>query len=63
MRHHRTRIDPYGAENPAKFFAVVTEEFFELPARLHIGYPELYTQLSLFYRQDPLQRLASPGQD
>ena len=35
MRHHRTRIDPYGAENPAEFFAVVTEEFFELPARLH----------------------------
>ena len=42
MRHHRTRIDPYGAENPAEFFAVVTEEFFELPARLHTGYPELY---------------------
>ena len=58
-RHHRTRIDPYGAENPAEFFAVVTEEFFEMPDRLHNGYPDLYTQLSLFYRQDPLQRLSA----
>ena len=63
MRNQRTRIDPYGAENPAEFFAVVSEEFFELPARLHTWYPDLYTQLSLFYRQDPLQRLASSGQD
>ena len=57
IRHHRTRIDPYGAENPAEFFAVVTEEFFECPLRLHDWHPDVYRQLSLFYRQDPLHRL------
>jgi MtfA peptidase len=63
IRHHRTRIDPYGAENPAEFFAVVTEEFFESPVRLHGWYPELYAQLSMFYRQDPLRRMSSTGRD
>lgn len=54
--HHRTRIDPYAAESPAEFFAVVSEEFFEAPARLHEYEPEVYKQLRLYYRQDPLQR-------
>ena len=57
QRQHRTCIDPYGAENPAEFFAVVSEEFFQIPACLHKNHPELYAQLRLFYRQDPLQRL------
>lgn len=55
---HRTSIDPYGAEHPAEFFAVVTEAFFEMPDRLHGWRPDLYRQLSLFYRQDPMQRLS-----
>ena len=59
-RHHRTRIDPYGAESPAEFFAVVTEEFFEWPERLHHYYPKVYHQLKLFYRQDTLKRMAGP---
>lgn len=62
-RHHRTAIDPYGAENPAEFFAVVSEEFFEWPERLFRCYPDLYQQLLLFYRQDPLQRLAAGMRD
>ena len=50
---HRTLIDAYGATNPAEFFAVVTETFFEKPAQLRARYPELYAQLRDFYRQDP----------
>lgn len=47
----RTLIDPYGATNPAEFFAVVTELFFERPADLRREHPELYEQLAGFYRQ------------
>jgi Mlc titration factor MtfA (ptsG expression regulator) len=53
QRHHRSLIDGYGATNPAEFFAVVTETFFEKPRQLRTKYPELYLQLQQFYRQDP----------
>lgn len=46
-------IDTYGAQNPAEFFAVVTEVFFERPRDLRTRHPELYAELSRFYRQDP----------
>ncbi len=52
-----TALDSYAGENPAEFFAVVTETFFEQPLLLHEQYPQVYRQLSLFYRQDPKQRL------
>ncbi len=55
--HHHTRIDPYAAESPAEFFAVVSEEFFEVPARLHAAEPGVYDLLRRYYRQDPLQRM------
>ena len=48
-----TLIDQYGASNPAEFFAVVTEAFFERPHALKKRHPELYEQLARFYRQDP----------
>jgi Mlc titration factor MtfA (ptsG expression regulator) len=51
--NHRTLIDQYGATNPAEFFAVVTETFFEKPRQLRSKHPELYLQLQQFYRQDP----------
>jgi Mlc titration factor MtfA (ptsG expression regulator) len=51
--HHRTLIDRYGATNPAEFFAVVTETFFEKPRELRARHPELYALLQEFYRQDP----------
>ncbi len=51
-------IDPYAATNPAEFFAVTTEHFFERPLWMRAEEPELYKQLSLFYRQDPGKRLA-----
>ena len=52
-RRHRDVIDRYGATNPAEFFAVVTEVFFEKPTQLRRAHPELYQQMRLFYRQDP----------
>lgn len=58
-QHHRTSIDPYAAENPAEFFAVVSEEFFEIPEKLQQYHPAVYKELCLFYRQDPLQRLTN----
>ncbi|KAF1026072.1 MAG: Protein MtfA [Pseudomonas sp.] len=52
-----TAIDPYAAENPAEFFAVTSEYFFSAPDLLMEAYPQVYGQLSHFYRQDPLARL------
>lgn len=49
----QTDIDPYGATNPAEFFAVVTEAFFERPDVLRQRHPALYEELRTFYRQDP----------
>jgi len=48
-----TDIDPYGATNPAEFFAVLTEMFFEKPRALERRHAELYAQLADFYKQDP----------
>lgn len=49
-------INAYAATSPAEFFAVCSEYFFEAPERLLAAYPEVYQQLSLFYRQQPLRR-------
>lgn len=46
-------IDPYALENPAEFFAVVSEQFFETPAALQQHLPQVYRQLEQFYRQHP----------
>jgi MtfA peptidase len=48
-----TLIDPYGAEDPAEFFAVCTETFFELPQALRSAHPEIYRALARFYGMDP----------
>lgn len=50
-------LDPYAAEHPAEFFAVLSECFFETPHWIKADYPMLYTHLSAFYRQDTLARL------
>jgi len=55
--HEETLIDPYAAEDPGEFFAVVSEAFFEIPDAVRVSYPEVYRQLVLFYRQDPGLRL------
>jgi Mlc titration factor MtfA (ptsG expression regulator) len=49
----RTLIDTYGAGDPAEFFAVVTESFFERPAALRREYAELYDELARYYHVDP----------
>jgi len=48
-----TALDPYAAESPGEFFAVMSETFFETPEVLRAEYPEVYVQLCHFYRQDP----------
>jgi Mlc titration factor MtfA (ptsG expression regulator) len=58
-----TVIDKYGAKNPAEFFAVVTEAFFEKPRALATSHPALYDELAAFYVQDPLERLGEPRPD
>lgn len=49
----KTVLDGYGATNPAEFFAVATECFFEKPAKLKKKHPELYDQLRAYYHLDP----------
>ena len=47
-------LDPYAATNPAEFFAVCSEAFFEQPQRLAAEHPALYAELGRCYRVDPL---------
>jgi Mlc titration factor MtfA (ptsG expression regulator) len=47
-------MDPYALESPAEFFAVASEQFFERPEVLRQHLPEVYRQLTQFYRQHPL---------
>ena len=54
----KSDIDSYGATNPAEFFAVITEMFFEKPRMMKDRHPELYAELKSFYKQDPLEILA-----
>lgn len=61
-RGQETLIDQYGATEPAEFFAVVTEAFFEMPDALNEEHPELYAELKKFYRQDTLARLEKAKQ-
>jgi Mlc titration factor MtfA (ptsG expression regulator) len=63
---YRDVLDPYGATNPAEFFAVATETFFELPHALAARHPELYAEFQAYFRVDPRAwtvppREAEPG--
>jgi Mlc titration factor MtfA (ptsG expression regulator) len=57
--HHRVCVNPYAASSPAEFFAVFTEYFFCAPEILSIHFSEVYQQLRLYYRQDPLSRMGA----
>ena len=46
-----TEIDAYAAKDPAEFFAVISEAFFEIPNVLKRVWPDVYRQLALYYRQ------------
>ena len=52
-RHRETLLDPYGASDPAEFFAVATECFFDAPQAMRAEYPALYELFRDYYRQDP----------
>lgn len=56
-RQEATVLDYYGATNPAEFFAVATECFFERPAELLAERSPLYDLLCRFYRQDPARQV------
>jgi MtfA peptidase len=58
-RGRPTALDPYAADCPGEFFAVLSEAFFATPETITEDYPEVYQQLQAFYRQDPLLRQAS----
>lgn len=52
-RGKHSLIDHYGATNPAEFFAVATETFFEQPRQMAEHHEELFELLSSYYRIDP----------
>jgi Mlc titration factor MtfA (ptsG expression regulator) len=58
-REEDTEIDPYAAESPAEFFAVLSEVFFADPLLLRDEYADVYAQFAQFYRQDPASRVAA----
>ncbi len=56
-----TWLDPYAAEHPSEFFAVVSEAFFIDAAETRRRYPDVYDQLRRFYRQDPAGLKSPPA--
>jgi Mlc titration factor MtfA (ptsG expression regulator) len=53
VHRHRSVLRDYAGTNPAEFFAVAVETFFEKPHKLREKAPELYDQLSRFFNQNP----------
>ena len=51
---HESLFSDYGATDPAEFFAVITEVFFEQPQRMATEHSALYQELVSFYQLDPL---------
>ena len=60
MWGHRGVLDPYGASNPAEFFAVATESFFEQPWELAARHPDLYEEFLKYFRLDPRRWTPEP---
>src|SRR5215475_4326707 len=50
-----TLLDTYGATDPAEFFAVSVEAFFERPRALRARHPKLYAELGTYFQQDPVE--------
>jgi Mlc titration factor MtfA (ptsG expression regulator) len=48
-----TLLDDYGTTNPAEFFAVCVETFFEKPRQMKAEHADLYAQLVKYFAQDP----------
>ena len=54
--HGPKLLRDYAGVNPAEFFAVVTEVFFDKGAKMESELPDLYASLKAFYRQDSAER-------
>jgi Mlc titration factor MtfA (ptsG expression regulator) len=50
-----TLLNTYGATDPAEFFAVSVEAFFEQPRALRARHPKLYAELRTYFQQDPVE--------
>jgi Mlc titration factor MtfA (ptsG expression regulator) len=50
-----TLLDTYGATDPAEFFAVSVEAFFEQPRALRAHHPKLYGELQKYFQQNPVE--------
>jgi MtfA peptidase len=48
-----TLLDHYGATNPAEFFAVAVEAFFERPKSMKFRHPRMFEELQRYFQQDP----------
>lgn len=59
MYRQHSVLDHYGATNPAEFFAVATETFFEKPLQMAEHHGELFAELGKYYRVDPRDWLPS----
>ncbi|WP_137226410.1 M90 family metallopeptidase [Shewanella sp. MEBiC00475] len=54
QQHIPSLFNYYGATNPAEFFAVISETFFERPVDFYQQHQQLYKELSQFYQLDPI---------
>lgn len=54
-KRKRSVFDAYGATNPAEFFAVATESFFEKPVQFQKKHPDLYEELQTYYKVNPIE--------
>jgi Mlc titration factor MtfA (ptsG expression regulator) len=52
MKNGGSDIDMYGATNPAEFFAVISEYFFERPDLLKANHPQLHEMLGRIYKTE-----------
>lgn len=50
-----TLLDCYGARNPAEFFAVATEAFFERPKAMQARHPRMYGEMRRYFQQNPVE--------
>ncbi|MEM7258536.1 MAG: M90 family metallopeptidase [Pseudomonadota bacterium] len=51
----KSGLDRYGATNPAEFFAVLSEVFFETPELLIEAYSDVYDLMVSFFQQTPVK--------
>lgn len=56
-KRRRSILNKYGATNPAEFFAVATETFFEKSRQMQKRHPQLYDELRSYYKLDPAKWL------